>query len=395
MASYSAPRAADFDEQMRSAFAADANGGPVESGRGDLLDVLFSIVSVQLGELGEALQALNDQLDPDSAQGTQLDGIGALRGIARNQATSSTATVTLTGTAGTVVPQGKLVEGGGDDGAARWALTADATIGGGGTVSATVEAVEAGAVAALVGEIDAIVTPVAGWTAVTNAAAATTGRGLETDTAYRLRQAASLQFAGAGSTNAIRAALADLDYIETAIVIENDTAAAVTVGGVSLDPQSVAVIIDPPGADLTTAQKEEIAETIYERLAAGIKTNGTDNVVTITGGDGLIKTVRWDDVADLAVTVVVTVVLDTGYVLADVEQAVKDAVAAYFAAVGIGEEVTDDDLKAGRDDTEDDTAIMRVTGIRRVSALTLNGGAVVTPNLYQRCALNGTASVST
>ena len=395
MASYSAPRAADFDASMRSEFAADPNGGTVAEGRGDLLDVLFAVIANQLGGLAEALQSLNDQLDPDSAQGTQLDGIGALRGIGRNQATHSTATVTLTGTAGTVIPRGKLVEGGGDDGAARWALTADATIGGGGTVSATVEAVEAGAVAALATEIDTIVTPVSGWTAVSNAAAATTGRALETDSAYRLRQAASLQFSGAGSTNAIRAALTDLDYIETAIVIENDTAASVTTGGVTMAPQSVAIILDPPGADLTTAQKEEIAETIYERLAAGIKTNGSDNVVTITGGDGLTKTVRWDDVASLSVTVAVTVVLDTGYVLADVQQAVKDAVAAYFDAAAIGEEITDDDLKAGRNDSEDDTAIMRVTGIRRVSAITLNGGSVVTPNLYERCTLNGTASVTT
>jgi uncharacterized phage protein gp47/JayE len=395
MASYSAPRATDFDTAMRSAFAADANGGTVEVGRGDLLDVLFAVLANELGNLGEALQSLNDQLDPDSAQGTQLDGIGALRGIARNQATHSTATVTLTGTAGTVIPQGKIVEGGGTDGAARWALTDDATIGGGGTVSATVQAVEAGAVAALATEIDTIVTPVSGWTAVSNAAAATAGRALETDSAYRLRQAASLQFAGSGSTNAIRAALTDLDYIDTAIVIENDTAASVTTGGVNLDPQSIAIILDPPGADLTTAQKEEIAETVYERLAAGIKTNGSDNVVTITGGDGLTKTVRWDDVADLSVTVAVTVVLDTGYVLADVSQAVKDAVAAYFADAAIGEEITDDDLKAGRNDDEDDTAIMRVTGVRRVSAITLNGAAVVTPNLYERCTLNGTASVTT
>lgn len=395
MASYTALRATDIDAAMRSAFAADANGGTVEVGRGDLLDVLLSIVAVQLGDLAEALQSHNDALDADAAQGVALDNIGALRGIRRNAATYSTATVTLTGTVGLVIPQGKLVEGGGADGAARWALSADATIGGGGTITATVEAVEAGAVAALATEIDAIVTPVTGWTAVSNAAAATTGRDLETDAAYRVRQATSLQFAGAGSTNAIRGALGDLDYVETAIVIENDTAVAVTTGGVSLDPQSIAIIIDPAGSTLTNAQNAEIAETIFERLAAGIKTNGSDNVVTITGGDGLTKTVRWDDVAELAVTVLITVVLDTGYVLADVETAVEEAVAAYFEEVAIGEEVADDDLKAGRDDLEDTTAIMRITGIRRVSAITLNAGAVVTPNLYQRCVLAATPTVTT
>lgn len=395
MASYSALRAADFDAAIRAAFAADPNGGTVESGRGDLLDILIATVAAVLGDVGEAVQSLNDQLDPDNAQGVQLDIIGALRGVPRNQATWSTATVTLTGTAGVVVPQGRLVAGGGDDGAARWALTEDATIGGGGTVDVLVQAVDSGATEALAGEIDTIVTPVSGWTAVTNAADATKGRPLESDSDYRIRQASSLQFSGAGSTNAIRSALRDLDYVTTAIVLENDTGSAVTTGGVTLDPYSIAVIIDPAGASLTSDQKEEIASTIYERLSSGIATNGTDNVVTVTGGDGLDKTIRWDDVASLAVTVVVTVVLDTGYVLADVEVPVQDAVAAYFDEVGLGEEVTDDDLKAGRDNLEDTTAIMRIEGVRRVSAITLNGASVVTPNLYQRAALSGTATVST
>lgn len=395
MPSYSARRATDIDASMRSAFAADADGFEVEQGRGDVLDLFFAVVATELGTLSEGVQGLYDQLDPDSAQGVQLDGIGALRGVPRNAPTSSTATVTLTGTVGTVVPQGKLVEGGGTDGRARWALAADATIGGLGTVNVSVTCTEVGAVAATIGEIDAIVTPVSGWTAVTNAADAATGNDRESDADYRVRQAASLQFSGAGSTDAIRGALTDLDYVDAAIVVENDTAAIVTTSGVTLDPQSVAVIIDPPGADLTTAQKSEIASTIYDRLAAGIKTNGTNNVVTITGGDGLTKTVRWDDVAELNVTVAMTVVLATGFVLADVQSAAQSAVAAYFAEVAVGEEATDDNLKAGRDNLEDTTAIMRIGGIRRVSALTLNGASVVTPSLYQRLVLSGTPTVTT
>lgn len=394
MPNYSAPRAADIDARIRSAFADDPNGGTIEVGRGDLLDVLIAIVAVEIGALAEGLQSLHDQLDPDSAQGVQLDSLGAIRGVRRNAPTHSTATVTLTGTPATIVPTGKLVEGGGTGGTARWALTADATIGGLGTVTATVEAVDEGAVAALAGEIDAIVTPVSGWTGVTNAAAASTGQDRESDADYRVRQAASLQFSGAGSTSAIRAALTDLDYVEAAIVIENDTAAIVTTGGVTLNPQSVAVILDPAGSTLTAPQRAEIATTIYDRLAAGIATNGTDNVLTISGGDGLAKTVRWDDVTTLAVTVVATVVLDTGYVLADVETAGEDAVTAYFSTAAVGEEVADDDLRAGRDNLEDTTGLMRIPGIRRISAITLNGGAIVTPNLYERLVL-GSVTVQT
>lgn len=400
MPDYTAKRASEYLSAMLSDFAADPNGGTLDaSDSGNLLVILFTQLSLQLNALDEAIQALHDQLDPDNAQGVQLDIIGALRGVPRNPATYSTATVTLTGTSGTVITTGKLVEGGGSDGTARWALIADATIPAGGSVDVTVQAQESGVVTAGVGEITTIVTPVDGWTAVTNATAVsestTAGVARETDSAYRLRQAQSLQITGSTNAAAIRAALRDLDFVTTAIVLENDTGSSATVSGVTVSAHSIAVIIAPAFASLTTTQKTSIGSTIYQRLAAGIATTTAANSVTVTGEDGLTKTVYWADVASLAVTVSVTVVLDTGFVLADVETAVQDAVAAYFALVQVGEEVTDDDLKAGRNGSEDTTAIMRVTGIKRVSALTLNGGSTVTPNANQQPTLSGSASVST
>lgn len=400
MSDYTAKRASEYLSAMLSDFAADPYGGTLDpTDHGNLLVIVFTHLALQLNALDEGVQALHDQLDPDNAQGVQLDIIGALRGVPRNQPTYSTATVTLTGTSGTVIPAGKLVEGGGTDGTARWALTADATIGGAGTVTATVQAQEAGVITAGVGDIDAIVTPVSGWTAVTNAAAVsestTAGTARETDSAYRLRQAQSLQITGSTNAAAIRAALRDLDFVTTAIVVENDTGAAVTTRGVTVSAYSIAVIIAPAFAGLTTAQKTSIGSTIYQRLAAGISTTSAANSVDVTGDDGLAKTIYWADVSSLAVTVAVTVVLDTGFVLADVETAVQDAVAAYFAQVGVGEEITDMDLIVGKDGLEDTTAIGRITGVKRVSAVTLNGGTTLTPDLDEQPTLSGSASVST
>lgn len=400
MPDYSAKRADEYLDGMLSDFAADPYGGTLDStDSGNVLVILFTQLALRLSALDEGIQALHDQLDPDNAQGVQLDIIGALRGVPRNQATFSTATVTLTGTPGTVVPAGKLVEGGGDDGTARWALAADATIGGGGTVDATVQAQEAGVITASIGELSTIVTPVSGWSTVTNAAAVTesttAGSDREKDSAYRLRQAQSLQITGSTNAAAIRAALRDLDFVDTAIVVENDTAAAVTTRGVTVSAHSIAVIIAPTFASMTTAQKESVGSTIYLRLAAGISTTSAANSVDVEGDDGLSKTVYWSDVSSLAATVAVTVVLDTGFVLADVEAAVQDAVEAYFAEVQVGEEITDMDLIAGRDGLEDTTAIGRVTGVKRVSAVTLNGGNTLTPDLDEQAALSGSASVST
>lgn len=404
MPDYTAKRADEYLSAMLSDFAADPNGGTLDSAdSGNVLVILFNQLALRLNALDEGVQALHDQWDPDNAQGVQLDIIGALRGVPRNQPTYSTATVTITGTSGTVIPAGKLIEGGGTDGTARWALTEDVTIPGGGSTTTTVQAQEAGVVTAEVADLSTIVTPVDGWTSVTNAAAVsestTAGVARELDSAYRLRQAQSLQITGSTNTAAIRAALRDLDFVTTAIVLENDTGSSTSIGGVTVSAHSIAVIIAPAFASLTTAQKTSIGSTIYQRLAAGISTTSAANSVTVTGEDGLDKTVSWADVASLSITVAVTVVLDTGYVLADVETAVQDAVAAFFAQVSVGEEITDMDLIAGKDGLEDTTAIGRITGVKRVSSVTLDdgGGAstTLTPDLNEQPTLSGSASVST
>jgi hypothetical protein len=79
--------------------------------------------------------------------------------------------VTLTGTAATVITNGKIR----DTNNKIWDLQPSVTIGAGGTVNARVTSETLGAVAAAVNTLTTIETPVTGWTSVTNAAAATLG----------------------------------------------------------------------------------------------------------------------------------------------------------------------------------------------------------------------------
>src|SRR5574343_474971 len=92
---------------------------------------MTSALAIQLGTLGELSQELYDALSVQNATGRQLDNLCLLVGVTRQEATHSTATVTLTGTAGTVLPPETLMEGGGLDGRARWRLASAATSGGG------------------------------------------------------------------------------------------------------------------------------------------------------------------------------------------------------------------------------------------------------------------------
>lgn len=295
--------------------------------------ILTAVQAQMMGRLDEALQAVVDSRDPNNASGLALDNIGLLRQIPRRRASFSTATVDLTGDAGTVVPAGRLVEGGGPEGKARWATVESVTL----PASVEVRATEAGAITATVGEIDKIVTPVDGWTGVTNPAAVTpsdtAGNEREESGAYRARLARTRTTRGSRSLLALQANLEQLAFVDSARVIENATGAAVTLpDGVTVLPaNSVLAAVSP--SSLSSAQEDQVAEVLFLWGPAGIEFAGTAVSKTITTDDGVLAdvTVSWDYLADVAVDVAVTVTrFADGYALADVEEGIEDAVAALY-----------------------------------------------------------------
>lgn len=331
---YTAPRAADFLAVIVSAIE-ESWEITIDPAADVRLYRLLTVMADQLGQLGEAGQALYDGFGVGNASGLQLDNLCVLVGVTRNAATYSQATVTLTGTTGTIILAGSIVEGGGSDGRARWRVSANVTLAGG-TGSGVVVAIDAGVVEADAAAIDAIVTPISGWTAVTNAAAATPGEARESDATLRRRRQASLQIAGSRSLNAIRAHLLAVDGVQAAVVVDNTSLVTATVEGLSLVAKSVGIVVYP--ATLTTAQKEEVVGVLYDHVPAGIScANGSDVVSTVTGGDGFGKVITFDYADEVLVNVVVTVTLDTGYELADVSDAVETIVADYFLALNVGD----------------------------------------------------------
>lgn len=380
-----APRAADLLTLVRSdletRLAAIGIGTP-NYDRDAVYGVVTAMVSTIVGDLGEALQALYDAFTVGNATGLQLDNLCVVVGVRRREATASQATVTLTGTTGTVILAGRLVGGGGSDGKARWATTADVTLAGG-TGTVVVECTEDGPTVATAGQIATIITPVSGWTGVTNADAATPGEAWETDAELRVRRQASLQNPGNGSLNALRADLLAISGVTAAVCIDNDDRAAATVSGLSLAANSVAVIVYPD--TLTVAQQEAVATTIYGHVKAGIYTNGAQVISTVTGGDGFAKTIRFDYATELGVVAAVVITPKTGFVVADMVSPVRAAIADYFLSLGVGDEANHLALSA---------LIYALGGIRALT-LTLDGvEASVTPLITEICVLSGTPSVT-
>lgn len=333
-AGYTAPRAADILAVMRDEIETEI-GAAVDWDNDLVLSAIVTSAASRIGELAQSGQALVDAWSPANATGLPLSDLSLIVGVTRDPATSSTCPVTITGTPGTVIASSRIIESTADR--SRWLTSENVTIGGGGTVSATVVAQVPGVVTAEPGDLTTIVTPVAGWTSVTNAAAATPGVDVESDASLRKRRQQSLQTAGSRSLNALRSNILAIDDVDAAVVVENDSNATATVEGISLPAHSIGVVVHP--STMTTATKQLVAQAIYDHVAAGIYTEGSDVVATVTGLDNVGHVVRFDFAGETTVNVGITVDLEDGYELADVETPIEEAVTDYFLALGVGQRV--------------------------------------------------------
>ena len=267
----------------------------------------------------------------NSATGRRLEDLVGIVGVYPKAATYTIdVAVAVTGTTGTVIPAGTLLEQGGN----RYRVTDGNNIGGGNTIK--IQAVEAGAIVLPVSTLMTIVTPIAGWDTATSSGVTNTGDARETDQELRARRLNSLAATGAGSTASIRAALLALSYVTAAVVIANQSAVPATVQGVLLNGNSLAIWVYPA---LTTAQQAAVGETIWRKSPAATEFDPPAETYTVNVTDkaGGTQVVKYDVATATAIAVAIKVYLAAGYALADVSTQVATDVTAYFAALDVGQ----------------------------------------------------------
>lgn len=133
----------------------------------------------------------------------------------------------------------------------------------------------AGAITPAIGSVNQIVTSYAGWDSVENNVPANTGRDAETDISLRERWAKSIYHRASGMTDAITAALYDVDGVTFAQTYENDTNSTDADGR---PPHSIEAIVQ--GGSV-----QEIANTIWRVHAGGITTYGSQSVTVYDSQD--------------------------------------------------------------------------------------------------------------
>lgn len=163
--------------------------------------------------------ALANQINPNIAGGVFLDAIMALTGIQRTPATQTTvASVSLTGVAGTIIPQGTQAKtSAGDVFATQSGVTLD------GTGNATVDfaSVEYGAIPCAAHALNTIVSNVLGWETVDNDNAGVLGTSTQSDQAARALRQNTLGFQGVALSTAITSALYATENVKSLQYLEN------------------------------------------------------------------------------------------------------------------------------------------------------------------------------
>ena len=190
---------ADTRQQLADIFGDDlANADQTPQGQ------LAGIIAVLEAVIGEALVRLGNATSVNDAVGTQLDTLGELLDILRQRPTRSRVTATVTGVAGTNLPAASRARTADGD---VFRTVADVALAPSPGVSVEMEAVDEGSVMAAAGTLTQIVTVVAGWETITNAAAAVIGIPRQGDPEYRTAHRRRTAHRAIGSVAAIRSAI--------------------------------------------------------------------------------------------------------------------------------------------------------------------------------------------
>lgn len=322
-AGFFAPEPAAVVESMkasfRSIYGADAMID-ADSQDGQWL----AIVAQAINDCNQAAGALYAAFQPDGAIGVGLSASVKINGLLRQPATNSQVDLTLTGTPGTVIVNGKVrdaVFG------YLWALPASVTIPSGSSIVATAVCVQPGAINLGPHTINIINSPIAGWATADNPADATPGVDAESDAQLRMRQTQSVALPGQTRLDAMVGAVRNVAGVQEVAAYENTTG---TTDANGLPEHSIGLVIS--GGDAT-----DIAFALVRSKTPGAYMYGS-TTQTVTDDVGVPQTMRWTVPTNLEIRINIALTALAGYTT-DVGSKIAARLQAYVGNIPSGQPV--------------------------------------------------------
>lgn len=290
---------------------------------------LATSIAAMIAAANDVFLLLANQVDPAFASGRMQDAIARIYFLERLPPLPTTATATLTGAPGTVIPAGSLAQ---TVNGFIYQLLGQATIGSGGTTSAQFQSLDTGPNALPAGALSRIYRAVPGWDAISNPTDGIPGRDVETRAEFEQRRRDSVALNAVGILPAVRAAVLNVDDVVDAYVTENSTDSARVVGGVSLPPNSLYVAA-VGGTDAN------VARAIWAKKNPGCAYYGNTTVTVQDTGSGYSPpypsyAVTFTRPTPLRIYMTVTLASNTG-IPNDAQLQIQDvALAAFTGADG-------------------------------------------------------------
>lgn len=283
----------------------------------------LAILARAINDNNAATIAAYNSFSPATAQGAGLSSVVKINGLQRLVATNSTVDLTITGTAGTLIPAGVVADAFGNN----WALPANVVIPGGGSVVATATCQSQGNITAAPGTVTQITNPTLGWQGATNAASAVPGAPVEDDATLRDRQSVSTSNPAQTVNSGIVAAVRAVPGVLAVALYENSTGAP---DGNGIPAHSISVVVE--GGDSLA-----VAKAIANRKPPGTGTYGTTTQVIVDQA-GVTNTINFYRPTLVRVIAEIDITALTGYV-STIGTTLKQFVADYVNGLPIGGDV--------------------------------------------------------
>jgi len=279
----------DLETLFQTVYGNNINLSP-ESPDGQIIGLLAGSFS----DLWEIAEGAYNAYNPSAATGVTLSNLVQINGITRNEASSSVAILTFTGTDGTTIPSGTIVS---HVNSQEQFITESSAVISGGSINIEAYSSNIGIIEASAGTLTEIETPITGVSSVTNLDDANVGSERETDVELRARRLRSLAISSQSTVDSLYSVISNLDFVTQATVLENDTDITDSNG---LPPHSVQIIA-VGGLD------EDIGNAIWLNKPAGIISFGDESVI-ISDSQGLPHTINFSrpDTIDIYVRVELT-----------------------------------------------------------------------------------------
>lgn len=229
--------------------------------------------------------ALANQINPNLAGGTFLDGIWALTGGQRTPNVFSVVPdVDLAGEAGTIIPQGSQIKTATNIIFESLSLV---TLNLSGEGTSDFQAILPGEINISPNQLNIIVTEILGWETANNTQSAIPGTLTQSDESARYYRRNELALQGQSTSEAIISRVNAIPGVRSLSYRENKTSATATIDGILMVPHSIYACIDG-GSDSV------IAETLQTAKEAGSDYNGSVTVNYTDPNSGQVVLVQFD-----------------------------------------------------------------------------------------------------